>query len=1228
MNISKNFKSKSYGRQLLILLSALMLVFGLFSAQTPKAVLADIPVGGGDDGGGGDDDFELPPSSYRPPENGFSWSVPPRYGLNETDDGLMDTYWNAGTFSYDPAYIYPDNWPMQFFGCQTWPDAEFGISTTNTYEWNINGVIINNGKCSFTYDGFTQQGTYDVTLTYIPQDGTAVSFSQEVYIHDYFIVAIGDSLASGEGNPDVRQQVVPTDPFGGWIPGTEARWQDKRCHRTAYAYPSKAAIDLEYSDPHTSVTFISYACSGATIFTPAWDPRVIEYIPPFYLRIDLLPDPNKFRGTGVLGSYIGNETDDYRQSTFIPPQIEQLRTALTPPAGKDARRFDALIMTAGGNDLHFGDIGMTCLLDGSCWPDAMVWENPTFGVNMEYLISRALTPFADGGSAYSLPDAFAALHDHIDGNESKQIPALSPQPAAVYITQYADQTRANNPDTYCRMLDDVFWPLDYAATPAEAQALSNSALNGLNQAIKDAADLYGWQYVDGISSYVDPVTGEITPGEFVVGPDGKGHGYCASDNWIVRADESEKIQGPWPLRFKTKGTLHPNSKGIQVIKDRLLHYLRPDLEATIPGDPPVNPPGDPPTFSTSFTSGELTSQPGANGWFTHSCDSIGNCSDQVVLQVTVTGSSPLESASISVNGQASCSDAGVTCPKTPNTDNTEVKWDFIFSTEGVYRMQFSARDSNDQAAFYNTEIKVDLHDPEFSEIGPYEVDEGSSITLAAKATDTNSAILNYDWDLDNDGIFETTDEQPAFSAADLDGPDSKDVGVRVTDEAARSATATTTIDVLNIVPTVTIEGTPATSPEGTAISLTSSVTDPGAADTFIYAWVVKKDGSSYASGTNANFSFTPNDNGFYEVFLSVTDDDGGTGTASQTIAVTNVAPVLSSLSVSSSSVNEGASLTLRGDITEPGTADTLSLTIDWGAGSTPETVSLVAGTTSFSRSHTYADDNPTGTASDNYPIALSIADNDGGTGTGSVSVIVYNLAPSLSISAPENGALYAVNAPVNLSASLTDPSSLDDLTCSINWGDGANGSGTLAAGTCTASHVYTAAGVYTIQMTGMDDDTGAKTESVMVVVYDPSAGFVTGGGWIDSPAGAYKVDGSLTGKATFGFVSKYQKGATVPTGNTAFKFEVGSLEFHSTAYEWLVVNQAGTNAQFKGNGLINGALDPNGNAYKFMLWAGDGSPDTFRIRIWWEDAYGEHDVYDNGAVQPIGGGNIVVHTGK
>ena len=59
---------------------------------------------------------------------------------------------------------------------------------------------------------------------------------------------------------------------------------------------------------------------------------------------------------------------------------------------------------------------------------------------------------------------------------------------------------------------------------------------------------------------------------------------------------------------------------------------------------------------------------------------------------------------------------------------------------------------------------------------------------------------------------------------------------------------------------------------------------------------------------------------------------------------------------------------------------------------------------------------------------------------------------------------------------------------------------------------------------------------------------------------------------------------------------------------------------------MNGGPDQNGNAYKFMIWAGDDTPDTFRIRIWWEADGVENPVYDNGAGQAIGAGNIVIHT--
>jgi hypothetical protein len=154
-----------------------------------------------------------------------------------------------------------------------------------------------------------------------------------------------------------------------------------------------------------------------------------------------------------------------------------------------------------------------------------------------------------------------------------------------------------------------------------------------------------------------------------------------------------------------------------------------------------------------------------------------------------------------------------------------------------------------------------------------------------------------------------------------------------------------------------------------------------------------------------------------------------------------------------------------------------------------------------------------------------------------------------------------------------------------------------------------------------------------VVIYDPNGGFVTGGGWINSPAGAYLANPALSGKATFGFNSKYDPGKKVPTGQTDFNFSVAGMSFHSSAYQWLIVS--GAKAQYTGFGTING----KGN-YGFTLTAIDGQlpgghgVDTFRIKIW-DTSKGNSVVYDNQLNAPdtadpttaVQGGSIVIHKG-
>ena len=272
----------------------------------------------------------------------------------------------------------------------------------------------------------------------------------------------------------------------------------------------------------------------------------------------------------------------------------------------------------------------------------------------------------------------------------------------------------------------------------------------------------------------------------------------------------------------------------------------------------------------------------------------------------------------------------------------------------------------------------------------------------------------------------------------------------------------------------------------------------------------------------------------------------------------------------------------------PGAGDLVSVNVDF----TPFLTSLAAGTPCSPPLDTEGPVTSNVVASLN-PVAVSIAVtltanvNDSTTGGSNIASAEYNI---------DGGGFVAMTANDGTFDGVSE-----DVIVSFN--------------------APATAGIYNLCVRGTDvhNNIGGP-ECTMLVVYDPSGGFVTGGGWITSPLGAYTLDPTLTGKATFGFVSKYQKGASVPTGNTEFQFKVAGLNFKSTSYEWLVV--AGMKAQFKGVGTINGQ-----GPYKFMLFADDGSPDkpdTFRIRIW-EVGTDEIVVYDNGSQQSLGGGSIVIH---
>jgi hypothetical protein len=239
----------------------------------------------------------------------------------------------------------------------------------------------------------------------------------------------------------------------------------------------------------------------------------------------------------------------------------------------------------------------------------------------------------------------------------------------------------------------------------------------------------------------------------------------------------------------------------------------------------------------------------------------------------------------------------------------------------------------------------------------------------------------------------------------------------------------------------------------------------------------------------------------------------------------------------------------------------------------------------------------------------------------------------------------AVEAPVTVTATVDDTSTGDseivEVVLTVDGGDpiamdAKDGAFDSALEAATATLAFTQAGVYELCVAATDaaGNTSAA-ECVLLAVFDPDGGFVTGGGFIDSPAGACTLDedcAEATGKANFGFVSKYKKGAEVPTGSTQFNFSAGGLNFHSESYQWLVV--AGARAKYKGIGRVNGA-----DGYGFTLTAIDAAltpsteVDRFRIKIWKLDN-DEEVIYDNerGADEnsdpttDLTGGQIVIHS--
>jgi len=374
----------------------------------------------------------------------------------------------------------------------------------------------------------------------------------------------------------------------------------------------------------------------------------------------------------------------------------------------------------------------------------------------------------------------------------------------------------------------------------------------------------------------------------------------------------------------------------------------------------------------------------------------------------------------------------------------------------------------------------------------------------------------------------------------------------VKDAHGLTGSAHTVVTVKNVAP-VLAAGADAELPAGSLFFRTVAFTDPGAD-----SWSGSVD---FGDGSPAQTLLVPSralvlshaylTPGFFTVHLSVSDDDGGTDSASFLVRVLNTAPHVSA--GPDITLDEGATLARTGTITD--TPDTWTGTVDYadGGGPSPLTVSG----NSISLSHVYRDNG-------DYNVRVSVSDSHGATGTAGFTAHVRNVAPIVGqITGAPAGAV-RVGASVGLRAPFTDPGSLDTHTSTWHWGDGSTSPGTVTAGMSSASHAYAAPGVYSVTVSVTDDDGGSGTSgAATVLVYNPRAGSVVG-------------VGKLSGPGAFALALRNEGGAT--RGAVEFSTGRGGIVFNADSSDWLLTTHGC--ALTTGRGRVDGRTG-------FSFW-GDG----------------------------------------
>jgi hypothetical protein len=205
--------------------------------------------------------------------------------------------------------------------------------------------------------------------------------------------------------------------------------------------------------------------------------------------------------------------------------------------------------------------------------------------------------------------------------------------------------------------------------------------------------------------------------------------------------------------------------------------------------------------------------------------------------------------------------------------------------------------------------------------GTYVINEGEGLTLDASAsTDADSTNLTFRWDVDGDGDLDEgiTGITPTLSATQLAQLGLNDdfagqITVEVSD-GVNIDTATTTLTVNNVAPSVRADAGSVEVSEGETATLTGTFNDPGPDTVSLSASL----GTVVDNGDGTwtwNFNTSDGPDQSQTVTITATDSDGASSQATFDLVVNNVAPTLD-FDHSTLVIDEGQTATLSGTVSD------------------------------------------------------------------------------------------------------------------------------------------------------------------------------------------------------------------------------------------------------------------------------------------------------------------------